>query len=183
MNRFLTIPNVISLARIYLTIPIIVLIWLEGKYYLSSLILVAIACVTDAIDGIVARSFGQVSDWGKILDPLGDKILSTALAITFFRMDVVSFIFAVVVVLRDLLISIFSTRIARNYSFIHQPTMLGKITTFSLFAFYLLIMLHLITPLEKEVVRKLEIVILLLVVVSGVYYLRLYVTNRAKNEE
>ena len=67
------IPNLISLVRISLVIPI-VLNLLAGKY-IFALILFAIASISDAIDGFLARFFKWQTDLGKILDPVADKLL------------------------------------------------------------------------------------------------------------
>ena len=67
------IPNLISLIRISLVIPT-VLNLLAGKY-IFALILFAIASVSDAIDGFLARFFKWQTDLGKILDPVADKLL------------------------------------------------------------------------------------------------------------
>ncbi|MEN2998949.1 MAG: CDP-alcohol phosphatidyltransferase family protein [Brevinematia bacterium] len=177
MNDFFTTANIISLVRILLTIPIVVLLWAGGKYYVPALILVIVAYISDVIDGIVARTFGQVSEWGKVLDPLGDKILSTALAITFLQIGVVSLMFAILVVLRDLLISIFSTKMIKNLRFIRGSAIIGKIVTFLLFVFYSTVILSMITGSYVSIVRKIEIAVLFFVVISGVYYLDLYIKS------
>ena len=71
-----TIPNLLSLFRLVL-IPVYVIIYLKatndnGGYILASLIL-AVSCLTDLIDGKIARHFNMVSNIGKILDPFADK--------------------------------------------------------------------------------------------------------------
>jgi len=70
-----TIPNVLSLFRLVL-IPIYVVIYLNAKdaadYYLAAGIL-AVSCLTDLIDGKIARHFNMISSLGKFLDPLADK--------------------------------------------------------------------------------------------------------------
>ena len=71
----LTIPNLLSLFRLAL-IPVYVIIYLNAEnashYYLSAGIL-AVSCMTDLIDGKIARHFNMISTLGKILDPLADK--------------------------------------------------------------------------------------------------------------
>lgn len=70
-----TIPNILSLFRILL-IPVYMVIYLNADsatdYYLSAAIL-AVSCLTDLIDGKIARHFNMISTVGKILDPLADK--------------------------------------------------------------------------------------------------------------
>ena len=71
----LTIPNLLSLFRLIL-IPVYVVIYLNATepahYYIAGGIL-AVSCLTDLIDGKIARHFNMISTLGKILDPLADK--------------------------------------------------------------------------------------------------------------
>ena len=72
---FLTIPNMLSLFRLVL-IPVYILIYLNAEtdtdYFLAGGIL-AVSCLTDMIDGQIARHFNMISTIGKVLDPLADK--------------------------------------------------------------------------------------------------------------
>lgn len=78
-----TIPNLLSLFRLVL-IPIYIAIYLNAKssadYYLAAGIL-AVSCLTDLIDGKIARHFNMISSLGKILDPLADKATQFTLII------------------------------------------------------------------------------------------------------
>lgn len=71
-----TIPNMLSLFRLLL-IPVYVVIYLNAEsmedYFIAGGIL-AVSCLTDMIDGQIARHFNMISNIGKILDPLADKI-------------------------------------------------------------------------------------------------------------
>lgn len=77
-----TIPNLLSCCRIFL-IPIYLQIYLHAStasdYFLAALI-IAVSCLTDAIDGIIARKYNMISNLGKFLDPLADK--ATQLVLT-----------------------------------------------------------------------------------------------------
>ena len=74
-KEILTIPNLLSLFRLVL-IPVYVVIYLnaheDSDYYIAAGIL-AVSCLTDLIDGKIARHFNMISTLGKILDPLADK--------------------------------------------------------------------------------------------------------------
>ena len=72
-----TIPNLLSLLRLGL-IPFYTFLYLHGRIGLASLIL-ALSCLTDLLDGFIARRFHMVSDLGKFLDPLADKFTQLAL--------------------------------------------------------------------------------------------------------
>ncbi len=77
----MTVPNLLSLFR-FLLIPVYVLIYLNAQeatdYFLAAAIL-AVSCLTDLIDGKIARHFNMISTIGKILDPLADKATQFAL--------------------------------------------------------------------------------------------------------
>ena len=82
-KEILTIPNLLSLFRLVL-IPVYVVIYLNARdnvdYYLAAGIL-AVSCLTDLIDGKIARHFNMISTLGKILDPLADKATQFTLII------------------------------------------------------------------------------------------------------
>lgn len=76
-KRFLTIPNILSVFRIFL-IPVIV--WLycgRGNYWQAAGVL-ALSGATDIADGWIARRFDMVSGLGKVLDPIADKLTQAA---------------------------------------------------------------------------------------------------------
>ena len=74
-----TIPNLLSLFRLTL-IPVYMIIYLEGKHILAGSIL-ALSCLTDLLDGWIARKFDLCTQLGKFLDPLADKATQLSLTI------------------------------------------------------------------------------------------------------
>lgn len=82
-KEILTIPNLLSLFRLVL-IPVYVYIYLHAaqpfQFYAAGMIM-AVSCLTDAIDGKIARHFNMISTLGKILDPLADKATQFALTV------------------------------------------------------------------------------------------------------
>ena len=80
----MNLPNKLTTARVVL-IPLFLLA-LYGGYWLGALVIFALASVTDALDGHIARSRGLVTDFGKFMDPLADKLLVTAALLAFVEM-------------------------------------------------------------------------------------------------
>lgn len=82
-KEIFTIPNMLSLFRLVL-IPVYTIIYLNAaeprEYFLAGAIL-AVSCLTDMIDGQIARHFNMISTVGKVLDPLADKLTQLALTI------------------------------------------------------------------------------------------------------
>ena len=76
--KILTIPNVLSFFRLCL-IPVFVWTYCEKKDYMLTALAVFVSGVTDVVDGFIARRFHMISDFGKILDPVADKLTQGAL--------------------------------------------------------------------------------------------------------
>ena len=72
-DQVLTIPNLLSVIRLAL-IPLIVWLYIGKQEYSAAVAVILISGATDIIDGFIARKFNMVSDLGKILDPVADKL-------------------------------------------------------------------------------------------------------------
>lgn len=79
-KQILTIPNMLSFFRLAL-VPLILWVYVGLKDYILAIILIAVSGLTDVVDGKIARHFNMVSDFGKILDPIADKVTQGCLII------------------------------------------------------------------------------------------------------
>jgi CDP-diacylglycerol--glycerol-3-phosphate 3-phosphatidyltransferase len=125
-REFLLIPNILSLVRLLL-IPIVVFLVVRGQNT-AALLLILFAMVTDILDGYLARKLNQVSELGKIIDPLGDKLGTAALVVTLALYRDFPVWAAIFVIARDVAL-LFG---AAFYIALGQPTpmsnMLGRLT-------------------------------------------------------
>lgn len=103
-GHFFTAANVVSLLRIPLALTACFFLR-EGNSGLT-LLFVVLAILSDALDGKIARMTGTVSDWGKILDPLADKIAFAVFAVTLLLLDLIPLWIIGVLIIRDFLIVI-----------------------------------------------------------------------------
>ena len=71
------IPNVLCYIRILL-VPFFIYLYLSD-YYWQSAFIVIIAAITDIADGYIARHFNMITDWGKFIDPVADKLMQFAM--------------------------------------------------------------------------------------------------------
>lgn len=78
----LTVPNLLSTIRILL-VPVFLVLFLQD-HYIGAIITVAASGLSDFLDGKIARKFNQISNLGKMLDPLADKLTTIAIAIAFY---------------------------------------------------------------------------------------------------
>lgn len=79
MNRVFTIPNLLSLIRILL-IPVFVILYFREDTLWAAVILV-LSGLTDTLDGYIARHFNMITNLGKILDPIADKLTQAVVAL------------------------------------------------------------------------------------------------------
>ena len=77
-SKILTIPNLLSFFRLCL-IPVFMWMYCVEKNYLWTGIILILSGLTDTVDGIIARKFNMISDLGKVLDPIADKLTQAAM--------------------------------------------------------------------------------------------------------
>jgi cardiolipin synthase len=122
-------PNAISLTRICLAPPVAYAIWANHEYY--ALMLLALAAVTDFLDGFLARTRHVTTPFGVYLDPIADKILLTVVYAALGFTARVPLWFVGIVFGRDLAL-IVASAIAMKFSSYnnYRPTIWGKLSTF-----------------------------------------------------
>ena len=101
-----TLPNLLTLSRIVAVAPVSVAIW-HGWAWLACALFVA-AAATDWLDGRIARARGDVSELGRFLDPLADKIMVAAVLVVLIAVDVVagaSVVAVVAILVREVAVS------------------------------------------------------------------------------
>lgn len=102
----LTLPNQLTLLRVVLTPVFVVMVMSDSSLQLQlSLVVFIIAAATDWYDGWIARKLGYISRWGKFLDPLADKILSSAALLAFVGLGLVDAWMVWIIIGRDFLIT------------------------------------------------------------------------------
>ena len=124
------IPNILCYIRILL-VPIFIFVFLKELYWQSAVIVV-IASLTDIIDGWIARHFNMVSDWGKFIDPLADKLMQLAmLAVTIIKVPSVIILVAAFVI-KELVLLVIGIWIYHNDYNLPGAIWCGKLCTVAL---------------------------------------------------
>ena len=99
-------PNLLTILRIILTPLFIILLfsaYSSARFW--ALVVFVIAAVTDAYDGHLARKYNQVTEEGKFLDPLADKILVLSAFISFAFMEIIDYWMVGLIIFRDLFVT------------------------------------------------------------------------------
>lgn len=130
-RRLLNVPNLLSGARIAL-IPVFVVWLLDPDTRVPGFALLALLFATDWVDGYIARRTGQVTELGKLLDPLADRLALAAALVTFVVVEALPIWAALVVLVRDAIVLTAGTILgARGIRIAVRP--IGKYATFTLF--------------------------------------------------
>ena len=111
----MNLPNKLTLLRICL-IPVFVILMLSqvSNFFLISCIIFIIASITDFLDGRIARKYNLVTDFGKFMDPLADKLLVLSALICMIEYDLVAGWMVIIIVARELTVSILRAIAADN---------------------------------------------------------------------
>ncbi len=145
-GSLLTAPNLLSAARIPLSLAACVLV--ARRSVVPALVAIGLAIATDFLDGAVARATGRESDWGRILDPLADKVGVAAFLVTLVLVGAVPLWFLVVVVSRDLLIAAGGIYLTRRVGSPPSSNTWGKLATLLLSVYMTLAALTYMTGLR-----------------------------------
>jgi cardiolipin synthase (CMP-forming) len=132
-DRVLTIPNVISFLRIAL-IPVFVALIVDPDTRRAGLVLFVVVVATDWVDGALARATGQVSDLGKVLDPVADRLAIAAGLIALVVADAFPLWAALLILVRDVTVLIAGLVLLSKRRARIEVRHLGKVATFSLMA-------------------------------------------------
>lgn len=178
-DQVLTIPNLLSLIRL-LMIPAIVWLYCEKENYIAAAAMIVLSGLTDIADGIIARKFHLVSDLGKILDPVADKLTQAALIICLIaKFDWMLWLFILFAV-KEITMGISGLVVIKKKDMVNSAQWFGKLSTVVLYTVMILLFLFPNTP---ETAANMMIVICAAVLLlSMVKYLRFHQKLLSKKE-
>lgn len=130
LNKFWTLSNAVSVLRIVLTLPVVWLIALGPTYVWLTFGLVVVMIVSDMLDGYLARRRNEITRWGKILDPMADKVAIGAITIVLVLFKGLPFWVVAAVLVRDGLILLASVFLVGKRDVVISSNIWGKLTTF-----------------------------------------------------
>jgi len=179
-KEILTIPNLLSLFRLVL-IPVYVTIYLNAKdqddYFLAAAIL-AVSCLTDLIDGKIARHFNMISTVGKILDPLADKLTQFALILCLASHYPFLWYLITLFFIKELFQLIAGAIRFRKGKMLKGALLSGKISTTILFIS--LILMVMIPNLSNGIVAMITVIDAVFLLIAFVDYASAYHTKESK---
>ena len=178
-KKILTIPNLLSLLRLAM-IPLLVWLYVSQQKYGWTAFVLLLSGLTDIVDGQIARRCNMVSDFGKFLDPIADKLTQLAmLACLMTRFSMMKIPLALLV-FKEIISGLMGVFVARKTGVVFSSEWHGKTTTVLL---YLTITLHLLwINIPIYVTSGLTTLCTMMMLVSGILYLirsiKLFRSNR-----
>lgn len=181
-NVFL-VPNLLSISRIFWTIPAVILLAGEQSAKSDKLatLFLLIGFLTDVFDGLLARALKQISDLGKVLDPAIDKIvvLSIAFALTSSGRDPSFPLWLIgAMLLRDVVILFLASKVLREDHHLFISSWTGKTTTFMICTTILAYLQS--TYFSEQLLNSFSYITLTLLIVSSIEYSEKYWSVRHK---
>lgn len=178
MLKKMNLPNKLTLSRMIIA-PVYLALMLASfdHHYLVSGVVFGIASLTDFFDGMLARKYNQITVFGKLCDPVGDKMLFLAALIALVKFDLCSSWIIMIVISRDFIVT--SLRmVAIDQNVVIAAGILGKIKTACQMIFTVLVMIMLEFGVPSwcsfsvsQISNALMWFLAALTVISGVKYL------------
>lgn len=171
-KQILTIPNLLSLLRLCM-IPLIIWLYCSRKNYALTAVVLVLSGITDTIDGFIARRFNMVTDIGKALDPVADKLTQASVMfclLTRFQMMLIPLL---LLIFKELCNGIMSLVVIKKTGKVCGADWHGKVCTWLLYAMMFLHIVWFDIPREWSTVL-ISICVIMMTVSFGLYMIRNY---------
>ena len=169
--NIINIANILTLLRLF-SVPIILLMILEGKLHLAFWFFL-FASLTDIFDGLLAKKLNIITEFGKVLDPISDKILIFSVLITLGYKNFIELPIVIIIILRDFIIllgAILSILLKKKINY--SPLKIGKITFFFQIIFIGMLLCNYANFFNVEtLIKYFGLIIIYLTFISGILYL------------
>ncbi len=179
-GQVFTIPNLMSLFRIIL-VPFIIWSYVGLKNTTVTIILLAISALTDVLDGKIARKFNMVSDLGKALDPVADKLTQVSMVLCLAFRYRLMWILLALCVIRESTMFILGLISMKKTNRVNSARWYGKLSTFVLYGTGLALLVFPKMPgwLSTALIILCMVVVLLALTLYTRFYLKLWEQTKA----
>lgn len=167
----LTIPNFLSFFRILL-IPVMAVLYSIYDSHIAAVVVIALSGLTDILDGKIARRFNMVSDFGKFIDPVADKLTQLAMILCLLAKYAGMQGLVILMVLKESFLFAFSYVTFKKTGVVNSARWYGKATTALLYA--VMVVLFLFPNIPVTVADTLIFLCGAMIFVSMVLYSRLF---------
>ncbi len=171
-EQIFTIPNILSYFRILL-IPLIIWLYCAKQEYYWAIAVIALSALTDILDGKIARHFNMVSDFGKLVDPIADKLTQAAMIFCLATKHRHILILILLLVVKESLMFTCGYIIFKVKDTVNSAKWYGKANTVILYG--VMMVLILLPNISNTVADTLIAVCAASMIISLILYIRYYV--------
>ena len=181
-QQIFSIPNILSFVRLLL-IPVIIVLYCTFNQHIIAAGVVVLSALTDVVDGFIARRYNMITDLGKFLDPLADKLTQAAMIICVATKCWWVVFLLVIMLVRELLLFIWGLLFFKKNDAVNSSRWYGKLST--VVVYLSMFVIFLFPALSIEIIKILfsvcVIVIALSAVLYGNFYLSLFRKHKREN--
>ena len=142
-NKILTPPNIITFFRLLL-VPVFVLLYFclpDARW--AAFVCFGLACLSDVIDGYIARKYNMTSKIGIVLDPLADKLMYITVGLCLVINGTIWLVFFIIYLLKEILMIVLAARLLKNEDAVIPSRWYGKLASA---LFFVIISLSIVYP-------------------------------------
>ncbi len=147
-NAILTVPNIISVIRIIL-VGLFCGFYLGGMPQVAFFILLA-SGISDLLDGYIARKYNQISDFGKVLDPIADKLFQLSTIFCFWLMHKIELWILVLILVKELFMAVGGMIFYRREKTVIAAKWYGKLASALFFVSFMVVMIFSCFPVVSD---------------------------------
>ncbi|MBQ2642485.1 MAG: CDP-alcohol phosphatidyltransferase family protein [Eubacterium sp.] len=184
-SEYFTIPNIMGYFRIALVPVYLVLFYMAHEhiipYYWPAYVVIAISGLTDFFDGFIARKFNQVTDFGKMLDPIADKITLGSIILSLcYAMPLAIIPMMGLYILKEGYMAIAGTMLMKRGYKIKGAEFHGKVCTFATYVVMIVVLLYIagqdtyLSWLDVKFIYALVSVNMVIMIYSLIRYIIMY---------
>lgn len=166
----MNIPNTLTILRLFLIVVFVYVFYspnIENNTLWGILVFI-FAGFTDLLDGFIARRYNMVTKWGKLMDPLADKLMLITVLICLYQKKMIPAIVIIIVGLKELMMILGAVFLYKNKNVVVQANYYGKAATV---AFYLAIIALVVDlPYSGVVLTAAVLMTLLALILYGYSY-------------
>ncbi len=182
-DQILTIPNLLSVVRLLL-IPVIVWLYCVKQHYTAAVGVIILSGLTDVADGIIARKFHMVSDFGKILDPIADKLTQGVIILCLTMQHPLMWALIVLFVAKEICMGLMGLASIKKTDYVNSAKWHGKVNTVVLYGVMILLIFFQGMPdaLANALIFLCACMILITFVLYANFYRKLWLEHNAAQQ-
>lgn len=175
----MNLPNFLTIIRLIL-VPVMTF-FLISKNYTLAISFYVLASVTDILDGYIARKYNLITDFGKILNPLADKLLQFSALVGLWIVDIIPFWITLIFFLKEIFMGLGALKLLRKNDVVVSSKWFGKMSTILFFIAMVFSMFSEYFVKLKPYVLPMFILAILSLFFSFIMYLLNFIKVEKKN--